>query len=368
MITIFDRYVLAETLKTLAAFILVLVLIVLGSNFVRYLEKVAAGNLPSSILFEVIAIEMVRVLALLIPAAVFFSVLLSLGRMYRDSEIMIMEGCGLGPLRMFRSVLAAALPVALLVAWLAADVLPWGNRMIQLLKQQATGTVAALNSLSPGRFNESPRGDTVVYIEQMDFEQKRMRNIFVQNREQGRIGLVSARTGYLDVDPASNDVYVVLENGRRYEGTPGQNDYRIGSFRRYSVRVSEGRSEPLRQLRKALPTRQLLASSDIREQAEAQYRLIQPLLVLAFAVLALPLARSQPRQGIFGRMVLAFVVYFLFLNLQGVSFTLMEDKITPAWLGLWWVPAAMFLLAAMMLLLQSGVGGSWRARLGGRRR
>ena len=268
MIPIIDRYLLVEVLKSLTGFLLVLLLVVIGTSFVRYLGDVAAGEIPAQILLPVIGVEVLRFVGLLIPPAFFFAVLLTLGRMYRDSEIIALEASGVGPLRMFRSVLIVSLPVAAVVAWLAVSVLPWGQQMIKLLENRAAGVIAELAGVEAGSFNEYSRGDVVVYVETLDPKSRRMGGIFVQNREHGRVGLITAAEGYHQTDPQTEEQYVVLAKGRRYEGTIGQADYRIGEFDRYALRLTQGHTEQVSRRRKTLPTRELWDSQEIKDRAQ----------------------------------------------------------------------------------------------------
>ncbi len=363
MIPVIDRYVMKEVTKTLLAFMLVLMLVVVGTGFIRYLEKVALGDIAAQILFQVLGVELLRYLGVLVPPAFFLAVLLTLGRMHRDSEIIAMESCGIGPLRIFRSVLVGAIPVAALVAWLSLFVLPWGNQTIQIIKHRASGAVAELAGVDEGKFNEYSKGDLVFYIEELDTGDKQMSNVFVQNREHGKVGLVTAAGGYPFKDPETGEQYLVLNDGRRYEGRVGAGDFRIGEFEKYGIRLSQRSTEPVQQRRKAMPTRSLLTSQSLKDRAEIQYRLSQPLAVFAFALLSIPLSRSLPRHGVYGRMIFAFLVYFIFLNLQGVAENLMEDELTPAWMGMWWVPVSMVMVAGAMMLPETTQGRSLLRKL-----
>jgi lipopolysaccharide export system permease protein len=356
MISVLDRYLLREVLKTLLAFMLVLVLVILATSFIRYLQKVAAGDVAAHIILQLVGLEMLRNLSMLVPPAFFFAILFTLARMHQDSEIVALEACGVGPWRMFRSVLVAAVPVALLVAWLAMSVLPWGNQMLHVVKQAAQGAAAELALIEAGRFNEYSRGDLVFYLETLDTETKTMTNIFVQDRSHGKLGLVSAASGHTEVDPGTGDTYLILLNGTRYEGEVGSGEYRIGSFQEYGVRLAQAETSPVAARRKELSTRELMTSTSIKDLAEAQYRLAQPLTVLAFALLSIPLSRSRPRQRVLVRMILAFFVYFVFLNLSGVSQNLMEDGVTPAALGMWWVPVLMSLVAGVLMFADTSAG------------
>jgi len=363
MISVLDRYLLREVLKTLLAFMLVLVLVILATSFIRYLQKVAAGDVAAQIILQLVGLEMLRNLSMLIPPAFFFAILFALGRMHQDSEIVALEASGVGPWRLFRSVLVASVPVALLVAWLAMSVLPWGNQMLYVVKQAAKGAAAELALIEAGRFNEYSRADLVFYLETLDTKNQTMTNIFVQQRERDKLVLVSAASGYRETDPATGDIYLMLTEGTRHEGEVGSGEYRIGSFREYGLRVVQAPREPVAARRKERSTTELMASADTQDQAEAQYRLTQPMTVLAFALLSIPLSRSRPRHSVMGRMILAFLVYFVFLNLLGVSQNLMEDGVTPTVLGMWWVPLLMAVVAGGLMFADTGLGRFLRRAL-----
>lgn len=365
VIGILDRYLLKEVSKTLAALMGVLMLVVFATSFIRYLSKVAAGDIGASVILQLVGVEMLRNLSVLVPPAFFFAVLYTLGRMHRDSELVALESCGVGPWRIFRSVLFASVPVVALVGWLAVQVLPWGNQMIQRIKSFGEGAAAELAMIDAGRFNEYSRGDLVFYVESLDPKSKTMSRIFVQNRQHGRIGLLTAATGYEHQDPTTGDSYLVLVDGRRYEGVVGERDYRIARFDEYALRIGRADEGPRTWHRKEKPTLELAASPDVKDRAEAQYRLTQPVVVLGFALLSIPLSRSRLRSGIYGRMAFAFLVYFIFLNLLGVSQNLMRDEITPQWMGMWWVPLLMCLVALILLMLEARSGRVLLRRLRG---
>jgi lipopolysaccharide export system permease protein len=108
--------------------------------------------------------------------------------------------------------------------------------------------------------------------------------------------------------------------------------------------------------------RELWQSEDPAYQAELQYRLSLPLAVLAFTLVAVPLARSVPRQGIYGRLGIAVLVYLVFMNLQQLGERWMENGVTPHWLGMWWVPALLAMAAVLVLLFDSPRWRVWLRR------
>lgn len=360
-----DRLLLREILKTLAVILVVLVLLLLANTLVRYLGKAASGALSADIVLLIVGLELVKALGLIIPPAFFFSVLWVLGRMYRDSEMIALHASGFGQLRLFRSVLLAAAPLCLVVVWLVMSVLPWAKGGVAELRAEQAN-LADIGVVRAGRFNEFSRGGLVIYTERASGDRQSLQGVFVQDRQQGQLGLVTAESAYQATDPETGERFIVLTNGRRYEGEPGRVDYSIARFGEYAVRIPQFELVDFQPPRSAAPWRQLIASSDPRDWVELQYRLSIPLALLAFAVLAVPLARSPPRSGVYGRMTVAVLLYFTFMNLQGVAERLLKDESVPAWLGMWWLPLLMVAVAGLILLVDSNwfwvQRRRWRAR------
>jgi lipopolysaccharide export system permease protein len=347
-----DRLVLRETLKTLVVIVVVLVLLMLGSLLVRYLDKAASGLFGTEVLLWVVGLELVKAIGLIIPPAFFFAVLWVLGRMYRDSEMVALQASGFGYARLYRSVLIAVVPLFVLVAWLVMSVLPWAKGSVAQIRAEQANK-ADIGGVRVGRFNEFSRGGLVVYAEGSAAQGQGLQGVFLQDRQQGQIGLVTAQSAYQASDPETGERFIVLTDGRRYEGLPGQRDYALASFDEYAVRIPSFELTDYVPRRSAQPWTALVGSEDPKDWAELQYRLSVPLALVAFAILAVPLSRSPPRSGVYGRLTLAVLLYFTFMNLQRIAEKLLEDELIPAWLGMWWLPLLMAAVAAMIQMLDS---------------
>ena len=356
---IIDRYILLEVTKVFLGIIVVLVFGIIGSGFIKMLGQAAAGLLSNEVLLELVLIETLRLLGPVTPPAFFLSVMVTLGRMYRDSEMTALSASGVGGMRIYRAVIVAALPVTLLVGWLTLELQPSANQMKRdIIARQ--GTQAELsNAAVAGRFNEFSRGDLVVYVETMSEDKSRLENIFIQNRQHGKLGLVMAKEGYQHVDPDTGEQFVVLTNGRRWEGVPGRNDFTLGEFEKYSMRI-DLQGQGRRRVRvDELPTSTLLGSTEIRKRSELEYRIMIPVAVLVFTIISVPLSHSLPRDGISGRLVTAILLYFAFINLMGVSGKWMVDGLTPEWAGRWWIHVFLLTLAGLAVVFRQSVSKGW---------
>jgi lipopolysaccharide export system permease protein len=352
MMSIIDRSLFREVLAALGMIVAVISVILVANTLVRILGKVAAGGLDQGVVFVLVGLELAKILGFMIPPAFFFALLLVLGRMYRDSEMVALEAAGVGPARALRAVALVAFPLAILVTWLVMQVLPWAKGYTELIKQEQskTGDFTALRS---GRFNEFQSGDLVVFFDRVD-DEARLSRVFVQHRQHGKIGLVVAAQAQLRRDLFADQDFIVLNDGKRYEGQPGNGDFVVGAFEQYGLRMSlEGRMRQRRGPPSARSWQALLTSQDLEDRAELQYRLAFPLAVFALVLVALPLVRLRPRQGLYGRLALAVLIYFIFMNLLRVGQEWMEEGVTAPWVGVWWVPAIFAALALVILCFDS---------------
>jgi lipopolysaccharide export system permease protein len=198
----------------------------------------------------------------------------------------------------------------------------------------------------------------VFYVESLDRDKALMQNVFIQNRQHGKLGLISASGGEHTYDENSGDHLLTLSNGRRYEGDPGLADFVVSEFSTYTLRIAENVGSR-RDVRAARPSDALYHSPDIHDRTEFWERVSFPVSLITLTLIAIPLSRSLPRQGLYGRMFFAFLVYFAFLNLHAISVSWMKKQVTPEWLGIWWVQLVLLFFAGLALALDS----RWMRRL-----
>jgi len=361
MLRIFDRYLLREVIQGWLAVTIVLWLILVSNRLVRYLTDAAEGDIPAALVFQLLSLKMVSYLVIVVPFALALGVVLGLGRLYRDNEMVVMSACGVGPGRIYRPLLGFGLVVAALLAWLSLYVSPGvqarSDRLRASAQQQADITV-----LGAGRFNDLQGGRVTFYAERLSTDHTQMENLFIllRGREQEPPQVLTAKTAHRIMDQASGDDFLVLQDGYSYEGLPGAADYRVMQFGTYGVRVDLPDEVEVAEGREAVPTRRLLYSRDPWDVAELQWRLSMPLSVISLLLLAVPLCRSGPRQGRYGRLVLAILLFVIYYNLLGTARVWVGKGDLPPQVGLWWV---LMLPVLLTLLLYNGRGLACRLGL-----
>jgi lipopolysaccharide export system permease protein len=348
------RYLSREVLVTLSAVSAVLLVIIMSGRFIKYLAQAASGALDPGVLFQIMGFRLPGFLQLILPLGLFLGILLAYGRLYLESEMTVLSATGMSQQRLLAITLAPATVVALLVAWLSLGLAPQGvARVAQILNQQ--DALTEFDTLVPGRFQMLRDGSRVTYTEELSDDRVNLGGVFIsEKRESGDgkkdrgISVLVADKGRQEVDPNGNR-YLILENGYRYDGNPGQPDYRAIRYETYGVmlprpEVSEDISE-----REAIPTGTLFASNERRDRAELQWRLSLPLLVFVVAIMAVPLAKVNPRQGRFLKLLPAILLYMAYLTILISLRSALEKGRVPMSLGLWWVHALFLAIGVAMM-------------------
>ncbi len=363
---IIERYISREITSVWLAITLVLLLIFAGNQLVMLFNAVVAGDLIGRQVLLMLALTLVNNLALLLPFAFFIAIIVALGRMHRDSEMIALAACGVGLGRLLRIAGLLSVGLAVIIGALSLWLSPWAEYRMQRLKDEAK-SVTEIGGIPVGTFRSfgTEAGEGVFYVEKIDPRRGRLKEIFVQ--APGELPLqqqvVAAERGYQKTDEQTGQRYLILQNGIRYEGIPGEAAFRIIRFEEHAIRIDTRTSYRDPRLR-AVPTTELLGSGDPERIAELQWRLAVPFSVIPLALLAVPLSRTSPRQGRYSRLFTAVLIYIIYANMLGVARTWLERGETPLFLGLWWVHGLMLLYVFFEIGRQSGI----RWRLAARRR
>lgn len=349
---IIGRYVLRETAQTWLAVTLVLLAILVTNQFATVLGDAAASKLPKDAVFRVMGLTSLQYLIILVPLALFLSILLAFGRLYRDGEMAALMACGVSPAGLYRPIAGFALLLAALIGWIALDVGPGALREVEAIATRAKQQ-ADLRLIEPGRFLSFGGTGAVLYAEDVD-EAGNLRNVFVQRRRGDAVEVVvAARAWQSDTEEAGRRL-IRFEDGRRYEGEPGTAEFRIVTFDEHGIPYELPEAGPEELEPEALPLDALFGSPDLTHRAELQWRLAVPLGLLVLSVVAVPLSRTTPRQGRYSGLATGVLLYVIYVNLLGVGRVWMERGELPAAMGLWWVHGLFLAAALLMLARQSG--------------
>ncbi len=330
-----ERYVLREVVQTWLGVTGVLVAILLANQLSRVLGQAADNQYGRHVVVDLIALGAIMNLSVIVPVGLLLAVVLTLGRMYHDSEIAALQACGYGPRRMLLPLFAFAAVVAVGLAWLTFVQVPRADAEVQLLRQSAIKE-AQFGQLDAGRFRSFSGGDIVFYAEHVGADGV-LHNVFVQRQIANRIEVALANSATYSRGAEDGSHLVTLFDGRRYEGIPGHADFRVIEFREHGIPIATPMSSGGTQDPDTKPTQELLGSLAPADIAQLQIRGSAPIMAILLTLIAVPLSRLQPRQGRYARVGAAIVAYFLYSNLLSVAKVWLEKGDLPPLIGVWWV-------------------------------
>lgn len=354
MKSILDRYIFREVAITWLGVTMVLLLILLTQQFAKVLGDVAKGRLPKNAAFDVIGLSAAQYLTIVVPISLFLAIMLALGRLYRDSEMPAMMACRVGPGGIYRPLLWLIVPLSLGVAWLSIEGAPQALMAIDRVGAEARRE-ADLASIEPGKFTVLGPDQAVVYGERVTPDGL-MEKVFIQRLiGDGVVEVVIAELGEMVESDDPNVRMLVLHNGRRYEGVPGTLQFRVVEFVEHGIPYRLPSLQPPDPRPRAMKFLDLMRSSELEHVAEFQWRIGIPLSTVILAFLAVPLSRTQPRSGRYGRIAIGLLVFIIYLNMLSAAKAWIEQAaISPA-LGIWWVHGVMLLFTLGLLGVQNGM-------------
>lgn len=342
---IFRHALLRELVISSLGIFFVLIGIIVTTALVRLLGLAAGGAIASSGVASLLGLALVEYSPLVLSLTLFVAVLMTLTRSYHDSEMVVWFASGMSLTEWIRPVLVFTVPIVVLIALASLLLRPWAVANSEELRRRMDSR-DDVSAITPGVFRESNRADRVFFVEAVSGAENLVGNVFVSSVQHHRQGVMVAAQGYAETAP-NGDRFLVLKNGRRYEGEPGKAAYKIYEFERYAMRIglSEARRAPTE---KSVPTVELVRNLTHRNLAELSFRIGIPIGALILALLAIPLSFVNPRAGRSMNLLLALLVYMSYSNMLSIAdASIAQSRISFA-AGVLGVHALMFLLLLLL--------------------
>ncbi|WIO73482.1 LPS export ABC transporter permease LptF [Porticoccaceae bacterium LTM1] len=347
------RYLFRQLFSTTIAVCSVLLLVFLSARFVKYLSEVVSGKWEAGVLFAFIGYRLPGFLELLLPLSFFISILLAYGRLYLDSEMTVLNACGMSQKRLLGYTLLSSVLIIVAVSWLALLITPAGQEKFNQLEvaQQQRGE---LSSFPAKQFYSFSKGG-VAYAEEV--KDSRLYDVFHTSSESNGSDstdsqvIVVANAGHQERSEDRRNNYLVLEDGYRIEGQPGRADFRITHFGEFGTELA--RTQLWRGQKRdgsEMPTAELWGSDKPDQIAALHWRLSMPLLVIVVTMLAVPLSKTSPRQGRYLKLLPAVAIYLVYmLVLKSGQGKVVDGELSP-YMGVWGVHA-LFLVVSLLFFV-----------------
>jgi len=261
---LFDSTLRRDLARTFGATLVVLLTIVITMMLVRTLSLAASDIVEPRDVVLVLGYTTLGHLATILSLSLFVSIVVTLSRMYRDSEMAIWFASGLDLARFVRPVLFTFWPVLLVIVLLLTFAWPWVNRNSAELRDRYAQR-SDLARVAPGVFQSSSDGRRVFFVERDPRDDVSVRNIFALSRKDDTESVVSANSGRIDVE--GDDRFLVLESGQRSDVNKTSGETTLAGFETYRALVD---IRALRRVQEApaktISTSELMRTPTLRNQ------------------------------------------------------------------------------------------------------
>jgi len=314
---LFDSTVRRELARGFGATLVVILTIVLTSFLIRTVGQAASGAIAPQDVVLLLGYVALGHLPTMMALSLFVAVVVTLGRMYRDSEMAIWFASGVGLTRFVRPVLRTGLPALIVIALLLLVVWPWGNKNSIELRDRYQQR-SDLSRVTPGVFQTSSDGQRVFFIERESADGVNARNVFILSQQDHAESVTSARAGRLETE--GDERYLVLERGQRNDVDKRSGERTLSSFESYRVLASDKavRSAEARPP-KATRTIELIRRPTPQNQAELTWRFGMLLGAANLLLLGVGLAATNPRRASNWNLLFALMAFFTYYNLINLS-------------------------------------------------
>ena len=348
------RYLSRELLQTTFAVTLVLMTVIMSGRFVKYLAEAAAGKFDPNVLLAIMFYRLPGFVELILPLGFMVAILMAYGRLYAEQEMTILFSCGLSQQKLLALTYVPALVIALIVGLCSLWLTPLGLQQAETIIQQQKNR-SELDLIRAGRFQPLQEGRLVAYVEEQPDKQA-LEGIFIatmgvaENEDAVSIRAQSAER--ID-NQAYRQRYLLLKEGVRYQGRPGEANYRVTEFNQFAQHLQASETIPVTANKINLrPSRELLSMPQADAQLALQWRISAPVLIIVITLLGVTMSYTTPRRGRYVMLfpsILLYLVYLVLLN--AARGAIEEQKLSPLW-GLWYVHGVFLAIAISLFMLR----------------
>ena len=320
-LTIIDKYILKDFLSTMFSVVTVLILVIVGRLFVKLLELVVDGRFEIDMIFSLLVLSTSKSMILLLPFALMISLIISLSKFYRDSEIYALKASGNYKKIFTKLFYIISVPSFLIIFFLNIFASPHLIEEIQKTKIEAAST-SEIGLTNPGKFIQMKNKNWIIFVEEV--ENDISKRIFIKSSENNKISIETAEEGEEYLDEGIRRL--VLKNGQRYTGTPGTGNFQVMKYDMHEVKLLNTSPDFSKNYRMKSIFDLAVDSNRALSNAEIQWRLFAPISVIILILFAFIFGDVAPRQNKYSNLLMAIVVYFAYSNLVIFSVNLIQNE------------------------------------------
>ena len=342
-----------ELFYTAIATILILTGVVVAQRIVYVFRLAAKGIIPNDTIDTILVFNLLKHLPLLLSITLFLTILMALSRWYKDSEMIVWLSSGLSLSKLIKPIIYFSIPTIVLISFLSFFVSPWAVQKVEEYKN-GLKTRDEFSTISPGVFKESKSDNRILYVEGFSELGNTVNNIFIQSYQNGKLGIMVSTKGKRYTNEKGEN-YIVLLDGKRYEGGRESKEFTSVKFEEYGILIEKdiptlsAISARVKKM-EAKKTIELLSNlSNKKFQAEFLWRLSLPISTFILIIIAIPLSYNNPRSGRSMNIIAAILLFVIYNNAVSISNSLIATGQLSIWIGSW-LSHLIFLIVAVYLI------------------
>ena len=352
------RYVLRNLVTLFLAIIFILGLVVFGNQFVLMVQESIERGIPIQELMPLVSFNMIRDVPLILTLSLFLAIVITISRLYKNSEAIVMNSLGLGDKHFIVFIQPLVIASFLIIFFLTIYAVPWAKQQKNIMEEE-TRNASEFSFITEGEFEQFKQGEIVLYTSKSEtldtVGAQNMEEIFIYASDNGKPVIVLASEAIKYIDPQSNSIYLRLKDGVRYQGIPSNKNKNILNFDLYDLEIVSGelqKSVAIYSKIEGKSTPELLKQGGVLANAELQWRISQPITVLILSVMGVFLGKASPRSGKGVNLLIGVVVFMIYYNSLLVAKRAIELGQIDSIFGLWIVHFLVILLLILFYKLR----------------
>ena len=354
------KYLLRNLVTLFLVIIFILGLVVFGNQFVLMVQESIERGIPIQELMPLVSFNMIRDVPLILTLSLFLAIVITISRLYKNSEAIVMNSLGLGDKHFIVFIQPLVIASFLIIFFLTIYAVPWAKQQKNIMEEE-TRNASEFSFITEGEFEQFKQGEIVFYTSKSKtldtVGAQNMEEIFIYASDNGKPVIVLASEAIKYIDPQSNSIYLRLKDGVRYQGIPSNKNKNILNFDLYDLEIVSGelqKSVAIYSKIEGKSTLELLKQGGVLANAELQWRISQPITVLILSVIGVFLGKASPRSGKGINLLIGVVVFMIYYNSLLAAKSAIELGQINSILGLWVVHFLVILLLILFYKLRQG--------------
>jgi lipopolysaccharide export system permease protein len=353
------RYIRRNVVVLFFAIFLIVGLVVFGNQFVLRAQDSIAQGFPIQEIMPLISYNMIRDFPLIFSLSFFLAIILAVTQLYKNSEAIVMNSLGLGDKHFIVILQPLVIASFLTLLFLTTTAVPWSKQQKNIIEEE-NKNASEFSFIKEGEFEEFQNGEIVFYASESSAPdskaEQNMEEIFISAKSKENSIIVLAPEAIKFTDPETNNVYLRLKNGTRYQDITSSVNKNILNFNQYNIQIISGDIQNTITQYTAIEGRktlELFKEENPLASAELQWRFSPPISLLILSILGVLLGKASPRSGKSIGLLIGVIVFLLYNNGLLIAKNSVERGELDPIIGLWSVHLLVLILTFIFYLLSN---------------